>query len=265
MRTCCNSVVVLKKMSVLFRSLWVLLLFLTTCAPTRDVTPVLTSVDGESGVTENASLWSYCTRSQALLWERQMEPGPGAALQAARCYAVLARNGKDRSQRLEDAVKGRKCAETAVASEPENGMAHYLVAYLAGLEAENDPLNGLKLVTVIECEALSAARLTPQLDHGGPDRMLGELYLRAPGPPVSIGDLEKALHHYHRAVTRYPDFLENRLGLAEAYLEDEEPARACEQLREILALMCPHGEHTWARQKALALMKRLCAMETEDH
>lgn len=242
-------------MPVLRPSLWVILLLLAACAPTRDVM--------RSPEAEKSALWSPCTRAQALMWEQEAKQQPDAAFQAARCYAVLARNGKTRAMRLENAAKGRTWAETAISKAPEDGTAHYLAAYLAGLEAENDTLRGLALVPVIERGALVAARLNPELDHGGPDRMLGELYLRAPGPPVSIGDLEKALVHYKRAIVQDPDFFENRLGLAEAYLEDEEPGPACDQLRKVLTCMPPCNGQELPWKQALDLMKRLCEMKTQ--
>ena len=213
---------------------------------------------------KETSLWSPCTRDPVLLWEQDHEKS-GAAVEVARCYAVLARYGKTREIRLENAIKGREWAEAAIAKGPENGTAHYLAAYLAGIEAQNHTLKGLALAPVIERHALEAARLKPELDHGGPDRMLGELYLRAPGPPVSMGDLEKALVHYKRAVVRAPDFFENRLGLAETYLEDEAPGPACDQLQKILVGMPPRDgrEQTW--KQALDLMKRLCEMEMHNN
>jgi len=252
-------------MPVLYHSLWIILLFLTACAPIEGMSRHETVVDSITGATEQSSLWSPCTRNQALGWERQSEQDPGAALQAARCYAVLARNGTSKSVRLENAVKGRNMAEAAVDRDPKNPMAHYLAAYLAGLEAENQPLKGLSLVPAIERGALEASRLNPGLDHGGPDRMLGELYLRAPDPPVSIGDLEKAILHYQRAVMQDPDFVENRLGLAEAYLEDEDPGPACDQLQQILIRVPPADgwERRWTQ--TLDLMKQLCEMETQDN
>ena len=238
-----------------------ILLLLAACAPTEGISRHVTVADGITGATEKASLWSPCTQSQALEWEQESEQNPETALQAARCYAFLARNEKNKAIRLENTVAGRKMAETAVDLDPENGTAQYLAAYMAGLEAENQPLKGLELVPVIERGALEASRLYPNLDHGGPDRMLGTLYLRAPDPPVSIGDLEKAIKHYLRAVSQSPDFVDNRLGLAAAYLEDEAPGPACEQLRQILIRMPPcHGrEEQWKR--ALDLMKRLCKGE----
>jgi tetratricopeptide (TPR) repeat protein len=235
------------------------------CAPVERLSRHETVVDGITGATEKSSLWSPCTRNQALVWGRKSKQDPGAALQAARCYAVLARNEKNKSLRLENAVNGRKTAEAAVVRDPKNGTAHYLAAYLAGLEAENQPLKGLTLVPLIERGAIEASRLNPRLDHGGPDRMLGELYLRAPDPPVSIGDLEKAIDHYQRAVMQDPNFVENRLGLAEAYLEDEEPGQACDQLQEILRRMPPCDGREKAWERTLDLVKRLCETETQNN
>jgi len=252
-------------MPVLCHSLWIILLFLTACAPIKGMSRHETVVDSITGATEKSSLWSPCTRNQALVWEQRSEQDPGVALQAARCYAVLARNGTSKSIRLENAVNGRKMAEAAVALDPKNSTGHYLAAYLAGLEAENHTLKGLSLVPVIERGAIEASRLKPELDHGGPDRMLGELYLRAPDPPVSIGDLEKAILHYQRAVMQDPDFVENRLGLAEAYLEDEDPGPACDQLQQILIRMPPADGWEGQWRQTLDLMKQLCEMETQDN
>ena len=127
-------------------------------------------------------------------------------------------------------------AEAAVKAFPEDATAHYLTAYLAGLEAENDPARGLELVPVIEREALTAAHLNPNMDNGGPDRMLGELYLRGPSFPMSVGDLEKAVTHFRKAVKLAPNFLPNRLGLAEALTENEESVRGLSGNRKDL---CP--------------------------
>ncbi|MCF8129262.1 MAG: tetratricopeptide repeat protein [Deltaproteobacteria bacterium] len=247
-------------MRVLRHSLLMILLFLAACAPMGGRSGHETVVGGGA-----PSLWSPCTPNQALMWEQKSEQNPSAAFHAVRCYAVLARNGKTKAERLTNAVKGRKLAENAVAQDPDSGTACYLAAYLAGLEAENNSLKGLALVPVIERGALAASGLNPALDHGGPDRMLGELYLRAPEPPVSIGDLDKAILHYRRAVSQDPDFVENRLGLAEAYLEDEDPGAACEQLQRILTRMPPGPGWERTLKKTTNLMKRLCGMEIQKN
>ncbi len=204
------------------------------------------------------SICGPCTRKQAREWAEAAESDVGSGLQAANCYLFLATQEADRSSTLADAQKGRTLAKNAVDRAPQSALAHYLYAYLTGLEAENDPLHGLERVPVIEQAARTASELNPSIDAGGPDRMLGELYLRAPGMPVSIGDAEKAVAHYRRAVSLAPDYPENRLGLAEALLELEEMEPACLQLHQLLLDLPPAElkKPTW--DKTLKLLKRVC-------
>ena len=138
-------------------------------------------------------------------------------------------------------------------------MARYLAANLTALEAKYDPLRGLELVPTIQREALAAARLDPKLDHGGPDRMLGELYLRAPGFPVSIGDSGKAVIYYRRALTQDPNFPENRLGLVEALLADDENVEACKELSNFFDGISRLYERKSEWEKALGLLRNLCS------
>ncbi len=180
-----------------------------------------------------------------------------AALRAASCYATIVERTREKPAGLEDARRGRDAAEAAVRRLPGSGLAHYLAAYLAGLVAERAPLRGLSLVPVIEREALKAAELDPGVDRGGPDRMLGELYLRAPRSPFSVGNPEKSVRHYRRAVAVEPTFPDNRLGLAEALLARDMTDEACRELRAVQAGPPGTGE-TPARRKARDLLGRAC-------
>lgn len=203
-------------------------------------------------------LWQPCTRADAERYSAEAKGDLRQALQGAACYVFLLREEPDRSAQLEDAKRGLKLAETAASEAPQSGLAHYLMALLTGLRAERDPLNGLAAVPVIEREAQQAARLSPELDHGGPDRILGELYLRAPEPPISIGDSSKAVAHYRRAVQEDPRYTDNRLGLAESLMADDEPGKACEELTAALEQSRPAELNDTQWGKALALLRRLC-------
>ncbi len=204
-------------------------------------------------------LWEPCTREQAERWEADAARDGEAALRAAICYVTLVERSGEKSAGLGDARRGRAAAETAVRKLPDSGLAHYLAAYLAGLVAERAPLRGLGLVPSIEREAARAADLDPGVDRGGPDRMLGELYLRAPGPPLSVGNPEKAVRHYRRAVAVAPAAPENRVGLAEALLARDETDEACRELRTVQAGLAPAAGESAARKKALDLMERACS------
>lgn len=207
---------------------------------------------------EGLDLWAPCTREQANRLYKWGKRDVHAALEGARCFAVVAEQETDPSRRLLDATRGRELAEAAVEMLPDSGLAHYLAAYLTGLVAENAPLQGLELVPVIERQAQTAARLDPGLDHGGADRLLGELYLRAPGFPVSIGDPQKAVLHYERAMKQDDRYLGNRLGMAIALLANQDPQAACRQMKQILEAMPPEEALQGVWRETLGLMEKLC-------
>lgn len=199
------------------------------------------------------TLWAPCTREEGEAFAAAARSDPAAALQGASCYALLARQGDDRDRQLADARRGRALAEAAADALPQSGAAHYLAAYLTGLEAERAPLRGLELVPVIEERARRASELTPAIDEGGPFRILGELYLRAPSFPVSIGDPEEAAHLFDLAVQIAPT-AENRRGLGEALLAAGDAEAGCTVLREVAE--DPKGEKEGER--ARELLKKGC-------
>lgn len=205
-----------------------------------------------------SQLPATCSRGEADAWANQAEASPEAAIKAAACYLVLAREGAEKKMRLADAKKGCSLAEMVIKGDSKNAFAHYLLAYLTGLVAENNAAQGLRLVGTIEREALEAANLDPKVDHGGPDRLLGELYLKAPSFPMSVGDFSKAIFHFKRAVSLAPAFAENRMGLAEALIAEDEKQEACGELKEVFALLVPQGS-SLLREEALKLMETFCS------
>ena len=255
----------MKKGPSVFRSLFIVFLVLAACAHVPDRSMRKAETGTVSATTEvDFRVCAPCTRNQAQKWASAARQDGTSALRAANCYAFLVKQGKDKGLRLADAKKGRKLAETAVTMLPKSGLAHYLYAYLTGLEAENDSLRGLELVPVIEREALLAAKLNPEVNGAGPDRMLGELYLQAPGAPLSIGDLEKAVAHYRRAIAIAPKHTDNRLGLVETLLEEGEEEEACTHLHGLLSGMRPARSSEVSWRKTLGLLKRLCAMRGSE-
>ncbi len=235
---------------------------LSACAQVperRDFVLERTAGEEYTLLAEGIYLWEPCTRSEAEAFAAEAGTDGLAAVRAASCYLLLVTEETDEAKRLADAKRGRRLAEEALKIYPENGGVHYLAAYLTALEAQNDRVRGLSLVPIIEQEALAAAKFNPKVDHGGPDRMLGELYLRAPGFPMSVGDPAKAVVHYRRARDQDPSYAENRLGLVEALMAEDELKEACDELRALLTEMPPQAENKENWTKALELMKRMCA------
>lgn len=220
-----------------------------------------------------------CARAEAEAREAKAAGNPAEARLAAACYAYLYEHEAypppappldpdapeseavpEPPSRSSDAARGRAAARLAAQADPQDGTARYLLAYLTGLAAESNPWIALDLVPVIEQEALQASRLAPGVDNAGPDRALGDLYLRAPGPPLSLGDPEKAVRHYRRAVELAPGHAENRLGLAQSLLAEEEHQQACQALEQLFALLPPADaalRPAW--EQGVKALKKLCS------
>ncbi|WP_432737568.1 tetratricopeptide repeat protein [Maridesulfovibrio sp. FT414] len=181
-------------------------------------------------------LWKPCSRAQADILSSGGREGD--ELRSAACSAWLLESGAVKSS--DYAKDSQTVLRNYLQNNPDSGLGHYLLAYLVAKEAQLAPVRGLDLVPVMEQEALLASRLAPEVDFGGPDRMLGELYLKAPSAPICVGDLDKALEFYTKAVDVAPDFAMNRLGLATALLEDDETEDACVQYRKALASKSYH-------------------------
>ncbi|CCO22184.1 tetratricopeptide repeat protein [Maridesulfovibrio hydrothermalis] len=175
-------------------------------------------------------LWTPCSRAQAEVLSGSSKDKD--ILQSVACSAWLLESGVVKSADYAKSSQG--IIKKYLVEKAQSGLAHYLYAYLVAKEAQLAPVRGLDLVPVMEQEALRASKLSPEVDFGGPDRMLGELYLKAPSPPISIGDLDKALEYYEKAVRLAPDFALNRLGYAKALLEDDETKDACFQYEQAL-------------------------------
>jgi hypothetical protein len=200
-----------------------------------------------------------CAREEAVRRAGAASADGSSLLRAAGCFALLAERGNTRAERLADARLGREMAEASLRRFPRSGLAHYLASWLAGLEAENGSRRrAWRLVRVIESEALLAAGLDPSVDHGGPDRILGELYLRAPGSPLGPGDQSKSIRHYRRAVAADPGYPGNRIGLAEALLAVGDRDGACAELSAAFA-NDGEGPYRAGRRKAREMHERHCA------
>ena len=234
-------------------------LFGVICSLSGCVAPSVetaTSITGVPAVAPGSfDLWESCDSAQAEAYRNAADEDATAALRGAACYAYLVERASGNLAAAED---GRKLAEKAVVAFPKSAEAHYLLGYLAGLVAQRNPLRALSLVPVIEREALAANDLDPSLDQAGPARMLGDLYLRAPEFPVSIGDPSLAVDYFRQAVELAPDHADNRLGLIEALLAEDQSADACRQLQALWQTLAPEEDPDSVWQRGLDLQLLLC-------
>lgn len=202
-----------------------------------------------------------CTRNLIEELRPQVESNANAALNSAYCFTKLIELETNSSQRLADAKQGLKIAKSLAEQNQSNAVPQYLVALHTGYVAENDVLHGLSLVTEIELAAKNAAAIDPAIDSAGPERVLGELYLQAPGPPVSIGDADAATSHFKRAAALAPLSIDNQLGLVEALIADDELDAACLATHTLFNKFPQPAAQKPAWEKGLKLLERLCKLQ----
>lgn len=174
--------------------------------------------------------------------------------------------GDQRKRRAYFADLGERQARAAIALAPTRVEGHYYLAVNMGYTAQSKSfirrLGALDLVPEIEKEGKIALMLDRRFDHAGPHRLLGALYLRAPGWPASIGDPEEALTHLMSAVEIDPSYPENHLYLAEALLANNRVAEANREVDKVLMLDAT-AQKMWAQRlprwqvEAEALKKRI--------
>lgn len=137
------------------------------------------------------------------------------------------------------AAEGVSLAERALKSGAKDDAAvHYYLAANLGLAINDHPVQAAENIHRLEDELSAAARLSKSVDHGGPLRLLGMLYLKAPPWPTGIGDGDKALAYLKDAVTQHPDHPLNHLFYAEALFEvDEKTPEAQAEIEKGKALL----------------------------
>jgi tetratricopeptide (TPR) repeat protein len=156
-----------------------------------------------------------------------------AAWQFARAcfdYADLATN---KATRVDIARQGVAACRQLIARHPASAEGHYYLGMNLGQIADTKRnLSALRMAKEMEHEFLLVCDLDEHFDHAGSDRNLGLLYLEAPSL-ISIGSRTKARQRLRRTVELEPDFPENRLVLAEAYLKWGETADARHELKAL--------------------------------
>jgi len=131
--------------------------------------------------------------------------------------------------------EGVECGEAAVGIDENSLEGNFWLAVNRGAYGqEKGIMQSLAMVQPVKEAAEKAAEIDGGYFYGGPYRVLGRLYHKAPGFPLSIGSTKKAVEYLERAVEKGPKFFLNRLFLAEAYLSNRDRAKAREHLEWIV-------------------------------
>lgn len=99
---------------------------------------------------------------------------------------------------------------------------------------EKGIMKSLALINPIKTAAERVIEMDEGYFYGGPWRVLGRLYNKAPGFPISIGSNKNAQRCLERALELGPKFYLNHLFMAELYISERNRSKAREHLEWII-------------------------------
>lgn len=130
--------------------------------------------------------------------------------------------------------EGVKFGEQGIEADADSLESNFWLAVNYGsFGQEKGIMQSLSSVAPIKNLAEKVVKLDESYYYGGAWRVLGRLYHKAPGFPISIGSTKKAVECLEKAVNLAPNFYLNRLFLAEVYISSRDKTKAKEHLEWI--------------------------------
>jgi hypothetical protein len=126
----------------------------------------------------------------------------------------------DSKTRTHLAMQASADADACVRLAPHAAACLYSSGIAMGLQARAfESVGSVSLLSDMLEMLGKAESADPDYDDAGPARVQALVLLRAPGWPLGPGDPQTGLDAARRAVALFPDFIPNRLALAEAQLK----------------------------------------------
>ncbi len=173
----------------------------------------------------------------------------------------------EHSRRLAYYEQGESFAEILVKEQPERVEGHYWLGLnLGGVAEVGGAGRALRLLPEVVEIFTKAVSMDPAYDQAGAHRSLGCIYGQAPAWPISVGDLNKSLHHLAQAVQIAPENSTNHLYLGYTLMQMGRLPEARAALQRVFeatahSVWPPLVEHD--RREARRLLKELGAGNKE--
>ena len=147
----------------------------------------------------------------------------------------------DKKTRLEWLDMAKATGERASKAAPANPDAHY---WYAAAMAETGSARGIlqSLFMVKPTREALERGLAADPNHASCHYLMAELYLQLPGPPLSIGNKQKAVEEARLAVKYGPDSSSHWLVLGRALIATKQYSEARQVLNTLLAMAPDLGD-----------------------
>jgi tetratricopeptide (TPR) repeat protein len=123
----------------------------------------------------------------------------------------------------------------AIELHPDSASSYFYRGLCLGKQGESKGVwASLGIIDPFKEDMEKAVSLDPTINHAGPHRALGSLYMELPF--FLGGDMSKSISHLKEAVRLAPNFPENHLGLAKGQIEKNNSEEARESLHKLMQL-----------------------------
>ncbi len=210
-----------------------------------------------------ATRFGYSLARHALELDAKQTVAASALAYCAAMRAEMAKKKPECVKRLTE--RGMEAAQVAGAGAPNEPRAAYLYTLNLGLALQHMGIGALFKIGDLE-KHIKIALTDPSVDEGGPLRVAGLFYLKAPAWPQGPGDYDLALETLERAVREFAEHPLNHVFVAEAYLDDgrvDDAQRALETARAKLTSR-DFGEYNERWRRAIKRLDKKIAARSKQ-
>jgi len=152
--------------------------------------------------------------------------------QARTQYSLAKKAGESKSDHYDLCILH---SSWAIDLQPDSAVSYFYRGLCRGKQGEMKGVwASLGIIEPFQEDMIKAVELGPKVNHAGPHRALGKLYLELPF--FLGGDSDKAVFHLKEAVRLAPDYAENHLGLAQILVKKNNSTQARESLHKLIQL-----------------------------
>ena len=152
--------------------------------------------------------------------------------QARTQYSLAKKAGESKSDHYDLCILH---SSWAIDLQPDSAVSYFYRGLCRGKQGEMKGVwASLRIIEPFEDDMKRAVELDPKVNHAGPHRALGKLYLELPF--FLGGDSDKSVFHLKEAVRLAPDYAENHLGLAQILVKKNNSTQARESLHKLIQL-----------------------------
>ena len=152
--------------------------------------------------------------------------------QARTQYSLAKKAGESKSDHYDLCILH---SSWAIDLQPDSAVSYFYRGLCRGKQGEMKGIwASLGIIEPFQEDMKKAVQLDPKVNHAGPHRALGKLYLELPF--FLGGDSDKAVFHLKEAVRLAPDYAENHLGLAQILVKKNNSTQARESLHKLIQL-----------------------------